>query len=720
MTETVETTNTMSSKTEPLTKSQKKRIKRNRAKKKREVEKEKTEITSLNPIEKLVNDVAKLGFARDEIDISLDEMWNKQLDYGDFDAVVEYIRNKNNGGMSSVEVPVPTVAVAENTINNESLEEMKTNTSNSVVTSPISPFNSEVDLNFEPGTSSNDSINNVSTTNISPREMSSPFTNTLQKAETLTEHVESNGCTPKSPVLFKKKVRIKPVGISAKLEIVAQTDNLSDGIIAMSEWVTKAATVPEIKELCCIGTINPLHIVIKRSTLSHDNSSTGQLLDLISCILRSVGVKSTESLGTMKSIANLLKVTKLNLNDDPTLKEKIASGVAESLVEQIGKTINQMNCITSTNATPMKRLHEEIRKLQLAMRKSSGSEIMDLMSRRDKSKCVAEKYISIVELQANKFLISGVGGNTTQDHMMSQTDVTIKILGDQYDDITQSEEKVEDLKLRHDQSESSSSLKVNLAVEISAMERDHTRVRSRIEELEKELKSLHAKEHEITQKINNSKEKSDGLVSAMADKEKEVDALIDIYSNRIKVKKSVSNVASEVCAVAKSLDTLIQSRMSNEDKSAQEISDYPDFVGDLLSSLLHYFESELQTMNFLEKRAGSVEKKALVLRREIVECQALGMTSTVIDMKKQEQKMIQDIMDDHDLIEGCLDETKVARRTYVGKICDCLSTGLVLYSNSEKSLFSEILKKINAVEEKLGIDDGKCQHWNPLIVAFKC
>lgn len=204
----------------------------------------------------------------------------------------------------------------------------------------------------------------------------------------------------------------------------------------------------------------------------------------------------------------------------------------------------------------------------------------------------------------------------------------------------------------------------------------------------------------------------------MDEEEKEIETLLDSVSEAMELKKSVSTIAKQVGEVTGSLDSLIASRAaSNEGISAEINETKEELPEEIMASILQYFESELKTITFLKKRAQGIQQEVQVVRREIKECQALGMTSTVSDMKKQEKKRLQDIMDDLDLVEGCVEEAKESRRAYGDRLYDCLLKGYNL-TEGVKASVSATLTKINAVEAELGVDQDYCSRWFQLMTLF--
>lgn len=64
-------------------------------------------------------------------------------------------------------------------------------------------------------------------------------------------HPRPSPTTAATSITTKRKTTNTAMGFSEKLEMVANSDNLEDGIFALSEWVTRAAKPPEVRHIFC-------------------------------------------------------------------------------------------------------------------------------------------------------------------------------------------------------------------------------------------------------------------------------------------------------------------------------------------------------------------------------------------------------------------------------------------------------------------------------------
>ena len=304
--------------------------------------------------------------------------------------------------------------------------------------------------------------------------------------------------------------------------------------------------------------------------------------------------------------------------------ENIASGIAQHIVKKVAATINQMMNLSSSSANATKTLQEEIQKLKLGMKKTTGtgSEIMDLMMRRDKSKNIAEKYVSIMEFAVGSrggsasasSEMNGNGVSAAQVSALGESDIMASILGDEYKNVLESEAKYNDLKSRQAQTTSSSTERDNLVNNIDSFKAEKKQISTRMKELKKELELLTVQDAAVNKKIQASEAQLTTMRGAMDEEEKEIETLLGSVSQAMELKSSVSTIAKQVGEVTGSLDSLIASRAaSNEGISAEINETKEELPEEIMASILQYFESELKTIIFLKKRAAGIQQEVQVV-----------------------------------------------------------------------------------------------------------
>jgi hypothetical protein len=289
-----------------MTKSKKKRLKRLKAKQHRGEDDElqnkflPADSSALNPIDKMRKDFVKAGYDIDTVDVALERMWNLGLDYSNFDSVLKFLdtatrddkekrSEDTNVGASRTATVSPTQVASfdsdHDMIRRSSFEfpESPKADFSLVDTAPLSFSTAEKSeaAPFADGDRSVCSLSNEEGNHQTPKYLNSSVyendsANKPLGDEKITNFVADDSCEPtlramtnkattvatangtfpatdsmwKQPLKQKdrkKIIRIKPFDLTAKLEIVANHEKLTDAIIALTEWVVKVASPMEVR-----------------------------------------------------------------------------------------------------------------------------------------------------------------------------------------------------------------------------------------------------------------------------------------------------------------------------------------------------------------------------------------------------------------------------------------------------------------------------------------
>ena len=317
----------------PLTKSQKKRLKQKRAKERKAAQAASDPSSSSNNASSLVepldplnaHDAMKiglqqLGFDLVDINTSIEQMWNLDLDYSDINAVVAFMTSnandngKSNGetdgqqnsesangngvnGVTGVTTKMNAMEEAEMALKNAdailgsaTTTIVNDNGDHPQAASPASVAEKTLTAEEESKTVSTSSITASATvattgkdTTTVPQTVANGTTSTSgasatgaqatqQKSITATQETASSvipsttndgymnggvgGGTTKEVVENKSQpvaaaaatpATKAPPSLKTKLDIVANNENLMDAIVALTEWIVKAATPVEVR-----------------------------------------------------------------------------------------------------------------------------------------------------------------------------------------------------------------------------------------------------------------------------------------------------------------------------------------------------------------------------------------------------------------------------------------------------------------------------------------
>jgi hypothetical protein len=665
-----------------MSKSKKKRMQRAKAKQRKEEEQQpgngsigmsSIPANSLNPLDSIRSDLVKLGYELSYVDKAMDEMWTQQLDYSDMDSVLTFIQERDKRRSVDVLASASTVS-ATSTATATALDDLEEYSTVPTTDSGLVQDGKIAEDSGSPTPTENSSSrsthrstpNGNGNGNASPTPCAVPLITTANTSTDADADAEAQEYPPKHTSIsttqdptttgtkLKKQTKgeqplTQPLSLSAKLDIVAQSQDLTDGIIALTEWVVKAATPPQIMELCeCNDSntnknsntnnnadANALKTVIKRIILSGDRKYTGQLLDLIGTILRTVGAPSTQLVSSAKALGMLLKRTSEACADNTTdqLKGAIANSVSEHAAKIVASVVKSMiqDSASVVHAYASKNVEADMHQLlQGASDKSKNSRksVVDLMANRDKSKSVSEKYsvlveVSIQEQESQADASKDADNASTAGAVatpLDESEVVKDMLGDNYHSVVTSKAKMMELKSREEQMNNSIPERVELLERRRLQNEEKERIGSRIQQLRAELLQLEQEEKEVMAKVEDSELKLEIMDGSFSEEAKQVREELEAVSQKVKVEACVSQVAQQLCEFDSAMKAVSNSQSQpkkadddNDDgeSSKGEEDDIASKVGNALNCYLRvtsfYFSSELNVLSFLTARATNIE-----------------------------------------------------------------------------------------------------------------
>jgi len=197
-----------------LSKSQKKRMKRNNAKARKADEQEtgtkrSQDLGPLNPLDKVKAGLQTLGYSLSQIEKALEEMWDTQLPYDDVESVHNFLMMKAHVKRTvepKVEIP-KNMDTAVNPIEAEAL-----------ASQPASDF---VEDDIAGKVHESDAFEKKDENNQEEEEEEEDDVETTNQSQ-------------------------PPVTLASKLEIAANYEDLNQAISALSDWVTRSASSSEV------------------------------------------------------------------------------------------------------------------------------------------------------------------------------------------------------------------------------------------------------------------------------------------------------------------------------------------------------------------------------------------------------------------------------------------------------------------------------------------
>ena len=186
----------------------KKKNKNKKTESQKEAERQKElEFSKMNNHGKLRKDLMAQGFSAAQIDTAMDEMWDQNMPYDEYEQVYKYLKEgrkkpESSNGVSTPTRPKPTVQkITEN--NDNDVDETKEG-------------EKDVPKSFAPLTPSQVVVSNKSTPTPTPTK------------------------TTSSP----KRANLN--SMAARLDMVAGFDDLADAIFAMTKWIIQAAKPKDV------------------------------------------------------------------------------------------------------------------------------------------------------------------------------------------------------------------------------------------------------------------------------------------------------------------------------------------------------------------------------------------------------------------------------------------------------------------------------------------
>lgn len=710
----------------PLTKSQKKRLKRNKAKtRKAAAAAEEVTVVPATPVLDPLNShdalrigLQNLGFELSDIDRSIEEMWNLGLDYSDINDVATFMTNEKASAATSA----AATSVVKDVQVDPSVTEVNSSTPNSIVTSASTAIESSTsDIGRPKRAASEEEVKTVSTA-MDAKEPGSPkvpltvtkngqpvsaetqtkHTNTNAPSIATNGHGHSNGSSNNNVAKSKRNVEAKqaPPTLKMKLNVVANDENLTDAIVALTEWIVKAATPTEVKELCNGAQPCALRTVVHRVIVAPGpRSFSGQLLDLIGSILRIAGIPSTELSSSARALMHTLTKAKsvhdnTDINTDD-IDTSIADFVADTVTSFISESVKKMTSVSAGATESLEQLDSEIASLKSAQL-PNDSNVGGLVAKRDHLKTLTQKYSNILSIKMctvpKEEKVSSPSGSISE---ISKDDMMASVFGNKLEKMNNSKTKYDDLKKRQVESHSSLTERQTVVSKIKDLKANKGSIAQKIMEMELELKKLNEEEKGMDKQISKAEDSLVILDDSLSAEAKEVEKLMSEVSHNMKLNDSVSDVVESLqdfqSEMRKAASAEIRSVQANIPETNLEV-ELPPRMGAYIASMSEYLNTEYKLVSFLQRRSQNLRDSFPRLEMEIEECKALGMTNNVVEMEKKLNQMQQNIMDDDNITKALQKEAKEMKDGLSDLIKEYKSTGadMLAYEASLKGMNATI------------------------------
>eukprot|EP00565_Helicotheca_tamesis_P009403 CAMPEP_0185736194 /NCGR_PEP_ID=MMETSP1171-20130828/27194_1 /TAXON_ID=374046 /ORGANISM="Helicotheca tamensis, Strain CCMP826" /LENGTH=843 /DNA_ID=CAMNT_0028406727 /DNA_START=64 /DNA_END=2595 /DNA_ORIENTATION=+ len=669
---------------------------------------------NLNPHVKLRSDLVSHGYSIDEVERAIDDMWNLQLPYDEFDSVLAYLEARK------VQQEVDERADSE------------PDSSELAPTAVGKSSREDEDVSIPPSASVEKRTPEAAVDETIPDDDDGNLVPTEEKSHAVDTHESENGSAPAANLAKPNKVQPPPpMDFASKLELLSNVDNITDAVTALSEWVSKAAKRHEIAALCDFEKTNALPTIVRRAILectdelAFDSFVLPGILNTIGSVLRSLnGSLPSSTSSVIDALGTAIRqsrcaISSSNAVEGLALADTIATATSSFIMSSIRQYVEySQDSGPTTGVEKVRQLEEEIDALASSIvPNSSKNGVVELMSKRDSHKLAAEKSSTVVDiamlsLKAAKPVgensvngsdsLSGLKRNLVSEE--EKNALLTSLLGDEYDAIIASREGYNALKVDLEDARSATSGKRNILMEErNSYQAECDRVAARMDELRREMEALEEENAILTGKIEGIDSKITALDDSCGDEVKEIKLKLTERGKSLKVEDDSRAVIDSLGSFESSLYQLSTSSVNRTVVKNDLADKVPNKMGIYLVRMRNYFKAEADIIEYIYERKSSLENGMNDLEREIEEFTGLGMTANVNQMTQQYSVNKQNIEEDNSAIAALRGEAK--------QMLENLMLRLEQYDNESGEAFTALqmsmLNGISSAITRIGLDsDG--------------
>jgi len=639
--------------------------------------------STLNPHAQLRLRLIDEGIDEPEIDRALEEMWERELPYDDFNAVLSFIHCRN--------------AVKEQTDSEQHSEQ-----------------------HFPPEEETK-TASTVESTSTSRDEREHQRIDGVIKNDTNTD--ETNSATDSTGYAYpesskerqiQRKATVHPINMSSKLDLVADYENLADAAFALSEWVAKAADREEIHELCMAQKTRALSTVMRRTIaetadqIKFAESVLPSMLHLIGSIFLNAGMSSTAASATRKNLESVMQLARQASMKKNDPEQVFADRVARYIVSKISESIDDLKTHGNDEGVDLiLRLEDEIESLASSLATGEGG-VIELISKRDANKIAAEKSSTVFGVaMATTFRGFEMPEETDESASVDKDEILVSLVGKSGVESMKAHKRVhEDLTLRKSSLHTTNSDQYfQLQIDLDTYQAERSLVAERMEELRLAMRQLEEDDAELTQVIIETEQQISEIegssieeAAKLADELQETEKVVDFEA-------TIDTLAGGLKLYEESLKKAVT--VSNIFENCENIHDFvPSKLGVYLVHVKNYLTSESECIDFLRKRVTLLEKDSRDLNREIKECQAMGMSATVSQMSDALSLNGQNISDDTCVVVGLVGEAQNMMTNLIGRLDQFVSDDNLQQQHHQLNpLHVTLVRGIAGTVEMMGLED---------------
>eukprot|EP00526_Cylindrotheca_closterium_P002388 CAMPEP_0113634408 /NCGR_PEP_ID=MMETSP0017_2-20120614/17915_1 /TAXON_ID=2856 /ORGANISM="Cylindrotheca closterium" /LENGTH=919 /DNA_ID=CAMNT_0000545103 /DNA_START=220 /DNA_END=2979 /DNA_ORIENTATION=- /assembly_acc=CAM_ASM_000147 len=567
----------------------KKKNKNKKSESQKEAERQKElEFSKMNNHAKLRNDLIQQGFSAQQIDTAMDEMWNQNMPYDEYEQVYKYLKE---GKKPAEPKSAPTTTIKKITENDDDgggVEETK-----------------EVDV-----------------TDLTPSQVKTPSS------------------SPKRGATNGKKSNLN--SMAARLDLVADFDNLPDAIFAMTEWIIKAAKPNELEELCAAVETLSLSKIIRRSITEStsqsefDSTILPSMVRLLENLLQKCGMPASDNSGSFPSI---LRQARQVYYMKKSGSEGVPQRVAEFMVARMYVILKESRISSEQNSSSSGFVVVDALVNKSPAKSAKKKGFAQLYSERETHRIVAKQF-GAAALASCRVIAASNGGTTSAEATTeaAKTDIFSAIIDEDTNAaFHQHEFMYTELKAQVNEEENKQEnhqALVELRTKFESVQTERNGLAAQIAELQLSIAKLEAQDQELVNKQFKIQEEMDQEQGQQSDETKKLNEAFQEASVQLQSDEYVRSLVD----LLKDFDDALAERsvqaISQGASPQENASKAMDFY---LTRAKNYFESEASLFRLLQKRIVTNQTHVTEMKREIEMCQGLGMTTTINQMEEDIQ-----------------------------------------------------------------------------------
>mmetsp|Transcript_19846 Transcript_19846/g.44219 ORF Transcript_19846/g.44219 Transcript_19846/m.44219 type:complete len:882 (-) Transcript_19846:41-2686(-) len=684
-------------------------------------------VSALSPHDILRNDLISRGYSGADVDAAAEQMWEAGLPYDVADEVEKFLlRGKQSNSKAGQQV----VATAQTA---DSAETAETDTLTPVESHASTMNGGLIEEAVEESKEEPEEDEPIGAQETYAAPAANGDSHLVAAPE--PSAVSGGAGSSRKRKTSKGKAPATGTGLGARLEMVAKSDSLEDGIFALKEWVSRAAKPMEIVNLCNIRKCGALSIVISRTiTSAAPRANDKAVLDLISAILLGVGADAsrvgpvTTALGKAIKSARSLATSSSTASNDVTSHR--AEAVADRMVSDLSRAVEKLRCNVAASKskhgkeTIIRTLEAEIESLASSLGTATSSNgLLGLMTARDCHRSAAEKSSTVVGIVVTAAAAASSSSGALEMEAASSndntaavfteadsTDVVATVLGGDYDAVMSAKAEYESLRSNLDAARSGSvSSRSDLVSELDGCRTEREVVNGRLEELRRETEELEKKGSDLDAKARAIKEKLEDLDANLDDKVDAIKAGLSERSGAVQLEEAARGVADGFGCFRAALTEVSASASTMNGNSAEDVyspEKISNKMGIYFVRIRNYFKAEADCIEFISNRAANLEGGLADLEREIDECRALGMTTNVAHMTQTLKESKQNISEDTNVVKMLRSEAEKMQIDFMGRLNEySTASGGIPANQALTSLQLSVLGGIRDAIVRIGLQD---------------